>query len=199
MTSPPNHRPPSNGNRLELPRRLFHASGVVLLLVPYWLGARARLFFLVAAFLVTVLDLWRLKDPRAKEILGRVFGPLLRPQEKQRLSGTFFFFWGLALSFLLFGNRCASLGLLVLALADPLAGIAGTLCPRPAFLKKTLFGTLTFGLVAALIFGVAGFPWAKALWVGGLAALLENLSPLDDNFVLPVGVGALCRLGSLCC
>jgi dolichol kinase len=183
-----------NGNSLEAPRRLFHLSGLLLLLVPYFWGEEARFIFLGAALLISALEFWRLTSPGGRRFLEKVFRPLMRPHEGSRPSGTFFYFWGLALSFNLFGNRCASIALAVLAVADPLAAVAGNLRSRPRLLRKTLCGTMVFWGTATLLFMAGGFAWQKAFLLGGLSALLENLSPLDDNLVLPVGVGFLCHL-----
>lgn len=194
MTFPPNPRPPLNGNRLELPRKLFHLSGLLLLLVPRFFGPKAKVIFLALACLVSVIEFLRLKSPAVARVLEKVFARLMRPEEHQRPSGSFYFFWGVALSFLFFGSFCATLGLLVLAIADPLASLVGTAIGRHRFLRKSLEGTVAFFLMSLLIFYLTGFAFKSALFLALLSAFLENLSPVNDNFILPLGVSAMCHL-----
>ncbi len=194
MTFPPSPRPPLNGNRLELSRKLFHLSGLLLLLVPKFFGSKAKVVFLALACSVSIIEFLRLKFQVVAHLLEKVFAGLMRPEEHQRLSGSFYFFWGVALSFFFFGSWCASLGLLVLAIADPLASCAGVLFGRHRLLRKSLEGTAVFFLVSSSIFYLAGLPLRSALFLAVLAALLENLSPINDNLLLPLGVSALCHL-----
>ncbi len=194
-TFPPNHQRPLSGNKLEPARRLFHASGLFLLLIPYFWGPKAGPIFLGLALGVTLFDLWRRRVGRGQRLSQRFLSQLLRPSEYHRPAGTVYFFWGVALSFLFFGPHCGSVALVVLSLADPLAGLMGNLCPRPTFLRKTLSGTLCFAWVASAIFyALAHCLWSQALLLGILSALLENLSPVDDNLSVPLGVGLLCKL-----
>ncbi len=194
MTFPPSPRRPSNGNRLELSRKLFHLSGLLLLLVPKFFGSKAKMVFLGLAFLVSIIEYLRLKSSVVAHVLEKIFAGLMRPEEHQRLSGSFFFFWGVALSFLFFGSRCATLGLLVLAIADPLASLVGMALGRHRLFRKSLEGTVAFFLVSLSIFFLADLPLKAALPLALFSALLENLSPINDNFLLPLAVSALCCL-----
>ncbi len=178
---------------MELARRLFHLSGLVLLLVPYFLGDKAGWVFALLALLLTIFDWWRRHSPLGQRFLRSVAGILMRTYETNAPVATVYYFWGLALSFLLFGNSCGCLALVVLAVADPLAGLGGRLWPTPAFLRKTLSGTLVCFVSTTLIFWLWKITLLKALGGAILTALLENLSPVDDNLVLPLGVGALCH------
>ena len=79
---------------------------------------------------------------------------------------------------------------MVLAVADPLAGMLHARSRR-RFLRKSLEGSLVFFLVSLLVLSFL-WPWPQALFVSFGAMWLENVSPLDDNFVLPLAVsGAL--------
>ena len=184
-----------SGNKLEPARRLFHAAGLFLLWIPYFWGPKAGPIFLVLALGVTLLDLWRRRACLGQRLSQYFLSRLLRPSEYHRPAGTVYFFWGVALSFLFFGPRCGTVALVILSLADPLAGLMGNLYPKPTFLRKTLSGTLCFALVASLIFyALTHCSRSQALLLGALAALLENLSPIDDNLSVPLGVGLMCKL-----
>ncbi len=173
----------------ELPRRLFHLAGLFLLLVPYYFSeTETRIIFLALALGEGLLEVFRLRSPKIGRLWLRWFAPLLRPGEEKKFSGSFFYLWGVALSFLFFDKSCAVSGLLVLAIADPVAGFFHARSRR-TFLKKTLAGTLAFFFLSWALLGAFWGPW-KALGAALSAAILENLSPLNDNFLLPLFVSA---------
>jgi dolichol kinase len=88
--------------------------------------------------------------------------------------------------------------ILVLGLADPVAGVVGQRFGSRPFLGGTVEGTAVFFAVALTIL-LLRHAWPPALAAAVLAALAERRSwPLDDNFAVPVvvalalrGVGAL--------
>jgi len=176
--------------RKELPRRLFHVSGLLLALVPRVFPGKSAAVFLSLALLETLIEILRLKSPVFSRLVGRLFSPLMRPAERRRLSGSFYYLWGVALSFALFPERCALYGLFVLALADPVAGVIHVRSTR-RFLRKSLEGTLCFFLLTFVILRAGGWGGETSLAVSLILALLENLSPLDDNFLLPVAASFL--------
>jgi dolichol kinase len=99
-------------------------------------------------------------------------------------------------------------GLAVLGVADPVAGIVGRRFGRHKLRSgKSLEGSLAFvasGALAAFaglaLLGVSGPLPAWVLAVGGalVGALAELTSgALDDNFTIPVAVGAAITLATL--
>jgi dolichol kinase len=78
---------------------------------------------------------------------------------------------------------------LVLGLADPVAGYVGRRLGRRPFLGGTLEGSLAFVLVAAVIL-IARHPALVALPAAALSALAERRCwPLDDNLAVPLACG----------
>jgi dolichol kinase len=93
-------------------------------------------------------------------------------------------------AFALFSREIGVSSVLVLGLADPLAGYVGRRFGRRPFLGGTLEGTLTFLAVAAVILTVR-HPAPVALLAAAVSTLAERRSwPLDDNLAVPLACGA---------
>ena len=124
-----------------------------------------------------------------------LFANFDRPS-KFTAKGAITFFVGTFIAVLLFAPLYAALSILVLAIGDSLATIAGHYAGKHAlFKKKTLEGTLTFFICAfaILVFFVAP---TKALLVALVASATELITPpsLDDNLTIPFVTGLLLSL-----
>ena len=109
--------------------------------------------------------------------------------------GAITFFVGTFIAVLLFAPLYAALSILVLAIGDSLATIAGHYAGKHAlFKKKTLEGTLTFFICAFAI--LVFFAPTKALLVALVASATELITPssLDDNLTIPFVTGLLLSL-----
>jgi glycerol-3-phosphate acyltransferase PlsY len=96
---------------------------------------------------------------------------------------------------LLFDRTAAAVALLLLALGDPVAALAGRAAPGPRLWGKSPVGTLAF-----LAAGLAG-AGAWVIWTGlplhwslvaaaVVAAVVEFLPlPVDDNLSVPLAAG----------
>ncbi|WP_456432238.1 hypothetical protein [Thermosulfuriphilus sp.] len=125
------------------------------------------------------LDLLRLRFSHLNRIVLGLFRPVIRPKERDRPSGASFFLLSASLARRLFGTS-AKPAIIISAVADPVAGMAGRL--------KGAQGKSLIGSLAA--FG-ASWLTAKALKVSrparvaAVATLAERLGPGDDNLRLP--------------
>lgn len=174
----------------ECPRRLFHLSGLLLLLVPALFPGQEKMVFLALALGESVFEFLRLYHPYFRRLCLRLFSSLLRDEEKRHLSGSFFYLWGVALSFLFFEVHCATYGLLVLAVVDPVAGILHVRSQKRLGRKSALGTLVFFGLCFGLLLAGGWGAW-KAFGTALLAAGVENLSPLNDNLLLPLTVSLI--------
>ncbi|MFZ0926147.1 MAG: hypothetical protein WCE82_03510 [Halobacteriota archaeon] len=110
--------------------------------------------------------------------------------------GAITFFVGTFIAVLLFAPLYAALSILVLAIADSLATIAGHYAGKHVlFKKKTFEGTLTFFVCAFAILFFFVAP-TKAALVALIAAAIELITPpnLDDNITIPFVTGLLLSL-----
>jgi len=113
--------------------------------------------------------------------------------------GAIIFFVGTLIAVLLFPPPIAALSILVLAISDSLATIAGHYAGKHIlFKKKTIEGTLVFfacTLVMLVLF-VAPVAPVKALLIALIVSATELVTPtyLDDNLTIPFVTGLLLSL-----
>jgi dolichol kinase len=182
-------------------RRVFHAANgiiVVLALQTIPVGRWTALGLLGAAFAVMVLVDWgRLANPRLNHLFFRTFSSLVSPREARKVASSTWYVLGVILALLLFPRQEALAGILVLALADPAAGLVGRRWGRRPFGAGTLEGTAAF-VVVAFVAILPFAPWWAALAAAMVAAMVERTPwNVDDNLVIPVTVATVLHLAAL--
>lgn len=175
-------------------RRLFHAAtGVGVVLALEWVGVPERL--LVAALLVALVaaltgDVLRARNPGANALFFRVFRHLASPRDASGLASSTWYAGGLVVALAFFPRAAAVSGILVLALADPVASYLGRRWGKIPFLGGSLEGTLLF-VITALVILVPRHAPGVAVLAALFAALAERITwPMDDNFTVPVTTAA---------
>jgi dolichol kinase len=182
-------------------RRVFHATnGIILVLALKTLpvGHWTALGLLGAAFAVMALVDWvRLGSPRLNSLFFRTFPALVSPREASKVASSTWYALGVILALLLFPRQEALAGILVLALADPAAGLVGRRWGRWPFGAGTLEGSAAFVAVAFVVI-LPFAPWWAALSAAVVAALVERTPwSVDDNLTVPVTVAAVLHLAAL--
>ena len=183
-------------------RNVFHVGmGVIsIVLVELVLSWTACVWTTaVVAVIALSLEISRRYIPAWNAILvRRVFGAISRPREMYRINGATWYTLAILMVLLAFPLRAAELGVIILALADPAATLAGRRWGRRRIWQdKSVVGAAAFFAVALGI-GVV-FSWvvpggpvglqrlamvtAVAL-VGVVAEVFTER--LDDNFTIPV-------------
>lgn len=195
---PPTVRPTNHA------RSLWHlGSGLAVLgliqLLPdrVWLSALSG----AAAAWAWGMELLRRRSERLNDGLMRFFGKIAHPHERYRVNSSTWYMTALFV-LALFGTRTSqSLAVVVLAVADPAAGLVGRRFGRIRLrVGRSLEGTLAFFLVGAagafaVLTALSPAPLPTRLFVAvvaGLAGAVTELfsSRLDDNFTIPVAVAA---------
>ncbi|MEI7973580.1 MAG: hypothetical protein WCH11_04350, partial [Bdellovibrio sp.] len=116
-------------HQLHLARKLWHSSGVGIILWIYlalsseWRSPVVVIFW---AFVV-LADFVRLKNPQLNRLAMQVMKPFMRENERHQLAGTTSLATGVAIVILVFPWQVVLLSLLFLALADPIASTFGIL------------------------------------------------------------------------
>ncbi len=185
-------------------RSLFHvASGGVALALLRLLPGRGWLIGVSAGIALAgwTMETARRRSAAVNARLMRLFAPVAHPHERHRVNSSTWYVTALFALALLAPLRAAEVGVLVLALADPLAGIVGRRFGRTRLRAgRSLEGSLAFlavGSAAAFAWlegiGAVPRPTAIVLAVTGAAAgALAELGStrLDDNFTIPVAAAA---------
>jgi dolichol kinase len=178
----------------------FHiASGLLALAMIRYLPSRA---WLVAGAGAIALVAWSMEAARrlsgpTNERLMRFFARIAHAEERHRVNSSTWYVTALTILAALASPRAAALGVAVLAIGDPAAGVVGRSIGRvPLRPGRSLEGTLgfvTFGGLAALGWlafeGTLSMP-ARLILAGSCAvagALAELASTrMDDNFTIPL-------------
>ncbi len=187
-----------NRSDLHIARKIWHMAGVFTMfsawiLLPTWLS----MAFVITAWLLFVPgDIMRQKNKEMNKTLTKIFQPIIRSNELNRLAGTTYLLTGVILIALIFNQGVVSISLLFLAFADPIASYIGikygkdkifghksvqgfmaafVVCTTVCFLFLSTTLIQEHILIASLL---AGF-------VGALAELVP-IGNLDDNFSMPV-------------
>jgi dolichol kinase len=181
-------------------RKLFHATnGVAVAAALTHLPLSSSMVVLVLTVVLVVLglvDLVRLRVPTANRLFFRAFARLASPREARGVASSTWYALGLLLAVTLFPSHHAVSGVLVLALADPVASYVGQRWGRKPFLGGTVEGTIAFFSVAVGVLALRNSVFV-ALAAAAVVAIAERRSwPLDDNLTIPVTcAGVLTALG----
>jgi diacylglycerol kinase (CTP) len=142
----------------------------------------------------------RLRIPSFNEKVLRLWGPVMRCSEVNRMSGIPFYLLATLLAFAIFPKPVGLLSVLYLAIGDPIASIFGILYGKNSVKiaeGKSLIGTaagiISCTLVTLVFLKVYPVPMSDRAWlgvsvIGGLAGGLAELAPfdMDDNFTIPM-------------
>ncbi len=187
--------------RAEVGRKALHLLALGVPLSMAWIGAPLAVWLVsIAAVLAVAGDALRVVWPPFRRFIRHVFGGLMRPSEwpdagaSFTLNGATSVLAACALAGWLFPLDVAVPVLCAALIADAAAALVGRRFGRHAWGThgRTVEGSAAFVVSAAVVlagFGTAALPLGGAALVG---AMLEALPlPLNDNIVVPLGMGAV--------
>ncbi len=185
--------------RHEAVRKAIHACAAIVPTLALW-SKDFTLWLVGAVTGLFVLSEWLRLLGVAVPVLSKVTWATMRPSEPRRIVlGPILYGVGILLTLALFPRAGATVGILILAVGDSVASLAGRAFGSTALPHnpgKTLVGSFSLfavGVIIATFF--VSIPWAFA--VGAAAALVESLSVgAADNLLLPIvaaGVVTLAR------
>ncbi|OGU01468.1 MAG: hypothetical protein A2085_01525 [Gemmatimonadetes bacterium GWC2_71_10] len=172
-------------------RRAVHLASGLLGVAAAVVPDRAATILLATAFGIALLiDAVRLLAPRRARPVLALAGSLYRPDEQRRLSGATLLMTAYVGTWLLFPPVAAARAIVVAAVADPAAALAGSRWSR-ARGRKTWVGSAAAFAVALVVLLV----WRTALPVSVLAALVAALAERVpgaglDNLALPLATAS---------
>ena len=181
-------------------RSLFHvASGAMSLALLRLMPGRSSLIAAATGFAILAWSLEGLRrvSPAINNLLMRILSPIAHPRERHHVNSSTWYGTALLILALFFPLRAAEVGVVVLALADPAAGLIGRRFGRIRIRAgRSLEGTLAFvvaGSIGALT-SLAVFhamPWSSRIILavaGAVAGAVAELvsTRLDDNFTIPL-------------
>lgn len=189
---------------LHLARKAWHLFMGLVIATIYMAGMERSTAVVILGSVLgwdLVMETLRLRSPTLNQKIVRLWGPLMRSSEVDRLSGVPYYLSAAILAIGIFPKPIAVLSIVFLAVGDPLASLSGILFGDlgPRFKNgKSLIGTAVAVLscvIAAIVFlpayGVGSWDLAIIALLGGLAGGTAEILPLDvdDNFSIPVVSG----------
>jgi dolichol kinase len=180
----------------ELKRKGIHLASLSIPLAyylspPSW-GRIWERAILASVIVSLAIEVFRLNNPRIRNVFRHFFGELLRNHEEASLLGSTYLLIAVLLTLHLFAKPIAVLALAFLILGDTMAAIVGKSMGRTHLLgEKTLEGSLAcLATCYATTFFMPGVPYYVGL-VGAVTATVFELLPipLDDNFRIPLSAG----------
>lgn len=186
--------------RDELARKGIHLSSSTLPLL-YWLGcSREFMLWGLGAMIIIAVIIETLRHSRGpvRAFIETWFGGMLRPFERNGLTGATFVVLANWLAILLFEKHIAVAALLILSISDSLASLIGVPYGRRRFLGGSLEGSGAF-LVSACVISLLLLPQQPLAALAGAAAatVIEAATlrigkwQLDDNLTVPLVAGAV--------
>lgn len=197
------HRP------TNIPRTLFHlASGGLALALVELLPTRGWLVAASACFAASAwtCEVTRRRSPAINERLMRLFGPVAHAHEWYRVNSATWYATALVLMALVVPLDAAALGVVVLAVADPMAGLVGRRFGRHRLASgRSLEGAAAFAISGALsalawmaVTGTfVGTRLVLAIVAGVVGAVIELFSKVDDNLAIPLGTSVAVAVAAL--
>lgn len=187
-----------NRSDLHLARKIWHMAGVFTLFAGWILLPEMISITLLCICWVLFVpaDILRQKNSDMNRNLMRLFQPIMRKNEVDRLAGTTYLLTGVILIALIFDRGVVAISLLFLAFADPIASYVGIKYGKDKiFGHKSVQGFMAAFFVCAFVCylylssnGVHEHLLIASLLAGLVGALAEliPLWKLDDNFTMPV-------------
>ncbi len=192
-------------------RSLFHVgSALVALAMIHYLPTQGWMIAVSGAFAAAgwLMELARRRSTVVNERLMAVFAPVAHPHERHGVNSSTWYCTALLLLALFAPRRASEIGVVVLGIADPAAGLIGRRFGRTRIrANRSLEGSLGFVVVGAIAAGawltfVHAVPLPTLGVLAGVAALAGALTEigstrLDDNFTIPVVVSAAVSVAQL--
>lgn len=191
-------------NDLHLARKAWHMTMGMTICLIYLSGISASqgVLILAACLAFTLaVEAGRLRVPSFNEKIVKLWSPLMRSCEVNRVTGIPYYILACLLAVAIFPKPVAVLSILYLAFGDPMASVFGIMFGNKSIRfssGKSLIGTLS-GIVACIIVGLIflntmDMPVNRVLWIsvlGGVVGGCAELLPLDtdDNFSIPMVSG----------
>ena len=144
--------------------------------------------------LFIIFDILRHKVAWVKSLFTLFINSMLRSHEQEgKLTGATWVMIGAVISIILFSKPVAIIALIFMSLGDTAAGLIGQRYGKHKIWNKSWEGFFG-GLFVCIIIGMnySLFPLTISL-SGAVAAMVMEILPipLDDNFKIPLGAGAI--------
>ena len=181
----------------EYKRKLIHVFNLIIpLSYLYVFPEKWQIIKVLTSLMILFIltDIFRHKIGWIQSIFKYFFNSMLRSHEMDgKLTGATWVIIGAVITITLFSKPVAIIALIFMSLGDAAAGLIGQRFGIHKIGDKTwegFFGGLIICIIIAL-----NFPYLPLMvsLIGAISAMILELIPipLDDNFIIPLGSGAI--------
>jgi dolichol kinase len=190
----------------EVFRKMIHLCSLSIPIVYAFIDRNTALFLLTCVFIpFFVGDVARRFIPQLDTLVRKLFGGMMRPHElddkRFLLNGATFVLLSALLCIFIFPKIIAITAFTILIVSDISSALIGRKFGKTPFLDKSLQGTTAFWvsawIVIVVVWLLSGASWRYALvgviaaFVGGVVEAASTRLRMDDNFSIPLSVGAV--------
>ncbi len=181
----------------EYKRKLIHVFNLIIpLSYLYVFPEKWQIIKVLTSLMILfiLIDIFRHKIGWIQSLFKYFFNSMLRSHEMDgKLTGATWVMIGAVITITLFSKPVAIIALIFMSLGDTAAGLIGLRFGRHKIGDKSwegFFGGLIVCIIIALNF--TSLPLVVSL-IGAISAMIMELIPipLDDNFTIPLGSGAI--------
>jgi len=181
----------------EYKRKLIHVCNLIIpLSYLYVFPEKWQIIKVLTSpmILFILIDIFRHKIGWIQSLFKYFFNSMLRSHEMDgKLTGATWVLIGAVITITLFSTQVAIIALIFMSLGDTAAGLIGQRFGKHKIGDKTWEGFLG-GLIICIIIAL-NFPYLPLMvsLIGAITAMIIELIPipLDDNFIIPLGSGAI--------
>ena len=181
----------------EYKRKLIHVFNLIIpLSYLYVFPEKWQIIKVLTSLMILfiLIDIFRHKIGWIQSLFKYFFNSMLRSHEMDgKLTGATWVIIGAVITITLFSKPVAIIALIFMSLGDAAAGLIGLRFGKHKIGDKTwegFFGGLIICIIIAL-----NFPYLPLMvsLIGAISAMILELIPipLDDNFIIPLGSGAI--------
>ena len=185
----------------EVYRKFIHISSSIFPLLIILYGKDIILpWIIIIAIIFTSFDYVRRHIKIINKCYKLLFKIFTRPIENKRLTGASWVIIGVLLTTILFEEKAAIIGLLVLSISDSLAAIIGLKFGKTKILNKSLEGSFVFFLSTIIILIILSpLNLILNIIISLLVTFVELFSnyKINDNLSIPLITALLFTLGKI--
>ncbi len=199
-------RAPNIAYKQEVLRKMIHLCSLSIPIIYAFIDRQTALLLLAGVFTpFFVGDITRRFIPALDNLVRKIFGGMMRSHElddkRFLLNGATYVLLSALICVFLFPKIIAITAFTILIVSDISSALVGRKFGKTPFLDKSLQGTMAFWMsgwcAIAVIFTLSGAAWhyavigAFATFVGGVVEAASIRLRVDDNFSVPLSVGAV--------
>lgn len=179
-----------------LSRKLIHLLSSLIPLSYIMFDKRVVLTAVLLILTTSIfVEIMRFKSRNFKQIFNRVFGKMLKKEEKTMITGATWVMLSNFLCIALFKKEIAIITLLFMSISDSIASMTGKFFGKYEIFDKTLEGSICFFISSFFITMFFNLSFSLKVLASLLGTLVEIIPlPLDDNLLIPLVTGGILEI-----